>query len=257
MAPVMNDVGDNGLPMSPESSTLGRRELFTAAVSMILIAAGAPKRARPGTEAPSPPAAPADWLIDADVDLTIAVRGTFMCSGKVGGTPLKFMFYPNETGPGGDTRYSYSGNYGTQHFAATVDFGEDGTSFLAVGTLGKSSMRIDCPPQKAGVARYPMTGNIANQALALALETATESHGPQLIGTIGRTSFVFTSAGSSSSVQFTGRSTEAKVSKATKVIITEKHTNGEPVVVLSGHVSGPVDAMIAGLAWVPALIAGG
>ena len=130
---------------------------------------------------------PRDWFNDAEVQLKWTVGGPHSHpTGTVAGEPFEVGLVPSMTAQGLKV-YTFKGKFGAAASQCTVNFGRDGDSFRANGSVGTSSIVITCAPQPPGTKKWPVGGTIDGQALALTVDLTEKD--PLLAGTLGAPPF--------------------------------------------------------------------
>ena len=121
-------------------------------------------------------ALPGGWFNDAEVQLKWTVGGPhgYPPTGTVAGEPVGIQLTPSLTSRGLKV-YTFKGRFGAAAMQCTVDFGADGDSFRANGSVGASEIFLTCASQPPGTKKWPVGGTIDGQAFALTVNTTGEA----------------------------------------------------------------------------------
>jgi hypothetical protein len=209
---------------------------------------------------------PQGWFNDAEVQLKWTVGGPhgYPPVGTVDGEPVALQLTPSLTSRGLKV-YTFKGRFGAAAMQCTVDFGADGDSFRANGSVGASQLALTCASQPPGTKKWPVGGTIGGQAFALTVNTTGE--GPFLAGTLGAATFqleltniysgpdVGETGGSKGRGTFTVvgsfRQPHSPFVGHIKLVYVLQGYNGveePPLVTVNGRITGPSTALLAGLA---------
>jgi hypothetical protein len=212
-------------------------------------------------------ALPGGWFNDAEVQLKWTVGGPhgYPPTGTVAGEPVGIQLTPSLTSRGLKV-YTFKGRFGAAAMQCTVDFGADGDSFRANGSVGASEIFLTCASQPPGTKKWPVGGTIDGQAFALTVNTTGE--GPLLAGTLGPATFrleltdIYSGPDVGETGGSKGRGTFTVVGSFQqphppsvghiKLVYVLQGYNGDqdpPLVTVSGRVTGPSTALLAGLAF--------
>jgi len=254
-----------------DAAMLSRRRLLglfgAAAVQLAVVALPGASGASSTKAGAGGPALPPGWFDDAEVALSWTIGGPHghFPTGTVGGQPLEIVLAPSQTAQGLKV-YTVTGHYGSDQMRCVLDFGPDGDSFRATGFFGTSPISIDCAPEPPGTTKWPVTGVLGGEPLKLELNSAGK--GSVLTASVGDASIEVgltdvhvgpdagEDAGSKGRGTFTlvgsfhapGLSRSGEV-KLVYVLQGYGSDTRPPLVTLTGRMTGPSTALIAGLAF--------
>jgi hypothetical protein len=237
--------------------------LCGAVTAEVVLGLAAPASAVTSSAGEQPPVS--TWFDHAELSLRWHVSGPKAYpSGTLAGKPLEFALVPSLTKQGMKV-YTFTGRFGGDSMGCTVDFGPDGDSFHASGHVGAARLALDCAARPLGTKKWPVTGTIGGQPFALTVNTT--GHGPVLVASVGDADLAFKltdvhsgpdageAAGSLGRGTLTVLGTVRRphpspVGETKLVYVLQGYGNDSPpLITLSGYVTGPSTALIAGLAF--------